>query len=225
MTRSILHVCAFIAVNGVLISGCASSQVHTQNDNMPPIVVAADIDHGQVVEKGDEYIIDAPAVAVPASSYGDTYTVRKGDSLSRISQKTGVSEAILVQFNGLRDPNRIYAGQVLSLTGDVRNIERAAPRNRTGMVRELKDNCYVVQAGDSLSEIAAAFKTTVDGIKSANALKGDAIRIGARLKIPASIDSASAEPVIPANESASNAVLKASAIDTNSAGMISAPGI
>ncbi|MGY8615268.1 N-acetylmuramoyl-L-alanine amidase [Bacillus velezensis] len=48
---------------------------------------------------------------------GATYTVKKGDALSIIAQKTGVSMATLQRLNGIKDPNFIKVGQVLKLTG------------------------------------------------------------------------------------------------------------
>ena len=43
---------------------------------------------------------------------------------------------------------------------------------------------YTVQSGDTLSLIAAAFKTTVPKIREMNNLKGDNIRVGQKLKLP-----------------------------------------
>ena len=43
---------------------------------------------------------------------------------------------------------------------------------------------YTVQAGDNLSLIATAFKTTVPKIKEMNNLKSDSIRVGQKLKLP-----------------------------------------
>ncbi|QYG88363.1 N-acetylmuramoyl-L-alanine amidase [Bacillus atrophaeus] len=48
---------------------------------------------------------------------GSTYTVKKGDTLSEIAQKTGVSMAKLQSYNGIKDPNKISVGQVLKLKG------------------------------------------------------------------------------------------------------------
>jgi lysozyme len=42
-----------------------------------------------------------------------TYVVQRGDRLSRIAQRYGISMSVLAQVNGISDPNRIYAGQVL----------------------------------------------------------------------------------------------------------------
>ncbi|AME07506.1 hypothetical protein AUL54_14735 [Bacillus sp. SDLI1] len=48
---------------------------------------------------------------------GATYTVKKGDALSVVAQKTGVSMATLQRLNGIKDPNLIKVGQVLKLKG------------------------------------------------------------------------------------------------------------
>ena len=48
----------------------------------------------------------------------------------------------------------------------------------------VKDITYVVQPGDTLSEIAAKYNITVKALKDFNRLKNDMIRIGQELKIP-----------------------------------------
>ncbi|HEO2443806.1 TPA: LysM peptidoglycan-binding domain-containing protein [Streptococcus agalactiae] len=45
-----------------------------------------------------------------------TYTVKKGDTLSEIAQKEGISMATLQKLNGIKNPNVIKVGQVLKLT-------------------------------------------------------------------------------------------------------------
>ncbi|MFP7377725.1 N-acetylmuramoyl-L-alanine amidase [Bacillus paralicheniformis] len=55
----------------------------------------------------------------PASKpSGATYTVKKGDTLSEIAVKTGVSVAKLQSYNDIKNPNKIMVGQVLNLTGN-----------------------------------------------------------------------------------------------------------
>jgi len=54
--------------------------------------------------------------AAPKQS-GTTYTVKKGDTLSEIAVKTGVSMSKLQSYNGIKNPNKIMVGQVLKLTG------------------------------------------------------------------------------------------------------------
>lgn len=48
---------------------------------------------------------------------GKTYTVVKGDTLSKIAQKYGTTVDTLAQLNGIKDPNLIVVGQVLKLPG------------------------------------------------------------------------------------------------------------
>lgn len=50
----------------------------------------------------------------PAPS-GQTYTVRRGDTLSAIALRYGVSAWSLAQVNGIRNPSLIYVGQVLRI--------------------------------------------------------------------------------------------------------------
>lgn len=48
-----------------------------------------------------------------------TYTVKKGDTLSGIAAKYGVTVNRIVEANGIKNPNLIYAGQVLKIpTGE-----------------------------------------------------------------------------------------------------------
>jgi murein DD-endopeptidase MepM/ murein hydrolase activator NlpD len=54
------------------------------------------------------------APAVPASVSG-TYTVVKGDNLTRIASRNGTTVAELVRINGIKNPNLIKVGQVIKL--------------------------------------------------------------------------------------------------------------
>lgn len=49
----------------------------------------------------------------PAAAPARTYTIRSGDTLSGIASKLGVSQSKLQSKNGIKNPNVIYAGQVL----------------------------------------------------------------------------------------------------------------
>ena len=44
-----------------------------------------------------------------------TYTVVRGDTLSGIADRLGISQQELIRLNGIRNPNLIYPGQVLKL--------------------------------------------------------------------------------------------------------------
>lgn len=61
---------------------------------------------------GNRY--NAVQAVVNGGSY-KTYTVRAGDTLSGIAAKYGTTYQRLAQINGIRNPNVIYAGQVLKI--------------------------------------------------------------------------------------------------------------
>lgn len=44
------------------------------------------------------------------------YTVQRGDTLSNIAQRYGVSVQYLVNLNGIRNPNLIYVGQMIKVS-------------------------------------------------------------------------------------------------------------
>lgn len=59
----------------------------------------------------------APA-AEAAGPCGSRYVVQRGDTLYRIARKCGSTVDALAQANQLRNPNRIYVGQVLTIPGE-----------------------------------------------------------------------------------------------------------
>jgi len=56
------------------------------------------------------------AILTGISPGTEVYTVRSGDTLGRIAQRSGVPERELLAHNGLANGNRIYVGQKLRLT-------------------------------------------------------------------------------------------------------------
>ena len=108
--------------------------------------------------------------AYASSSSYQTYTVKSGDTLSGIGSKFGVSYQKIAADNNISNPNLIHPGQVLKIYTD----QSQQPVYET----------YIVKSGDTLSEIAQQFKTTVDKIASDNGIKNvNLITIGQRLKI------------------------------------------
>lgn len=107
------------------------------------------------------------------------YTVKAGDTLSQIASRNGVTTGALASINGISDPNKIWAGQVLQLPTS------SATSNDAAVV-------YVVQPGESLGEIAGKFKTTVSAISALNGITNpNVVYAGTRLRV-------SGEPVATA---------------------------
>lgn len=103
------------------------------------------------------------------------YTVRWGETLSGIGRRLGVAPSSLASANGITNPDRIKAGQVLTVPQG----------NRTVAVGTTSGIFHVVKAGETLATIARRFGTTQSALVSANGLSSpDRIAVGQRLVIP-----------------------------------------
>ena len=108
--------------------------------------------------------------AYASSSSYQTYIVKSGDTLSGIGSKFGVSYQKIAADNNISNPNLIHPGQVLKIYTD----QPQQPVYET----------YIVKSGDTLSEIAQQFRTSVNKIASDNGIKNvNLITVGQRLKI------------------------------------------
>ena len=133
----------------------------------------------------------------PAKHLGATgdYTVAEGDTLSEIADTFGVSVELLAEANGIEDPDFILVGQVLSIPGGDETQTGADPGADTGAVQAQEGETYVVQAGDTLSQIAEHFAVDISVIIDTNGLADpDFIVEGQLLSIPVTV-SAPPRPV------------------------------
>lgn len=114
------------------------------------------------------------AAAHPAEA--GTVTVRRGDTLSAIAERHGVSLQALIEANPqLRDPDVIHVGQRIRLPAAERSV--------------------TVQWGDTLSGIAARFGVSTEALARANGISNpDLIYAGDQLRIPG----AAGTPAAPA---------------------------
>lgn len=101
-----------------------------------------------------------------------THRVRSGESLYTIGKRYGVSVDRLKAANGLRR-NTIRVGQELVI-----------PARSSGGAAASEGKVHRVRSGDTLSEIARRYGTTVSKLRSANGLTSNRLRIGQELKIP-----------------------------------------
>jgi len=150
----------------------------------------------------------------PAEASGSWYTVKSGDTLSRIARAFGVSTSELAKVNNLSNPDRILVGQRLWIpsspsstppASEATAVPSAAPAAGT----ELE---YVVQSGDTLSRIATRFGVSTRALAEANGISDiNLITVGSRLRIPAA---GAAQPTgLPAAETEPQPTKQASAAD------------
>ena len=86
------------------------------NVTVAHIVELNDITNPNLIYPGEKLRITESDVAnlnpIPQNSYS-TYTVRSGDTLSRIARRFGVSVNYIVTANNIQNPNLIFPGQIL----------------------------------------------------------------------------------------------------------------
>lgn len=146
----------------------------------------------------------APAKA-PAKV--QTYTVVKGDSLSKIASKYKVSVADIKKWNNLKT-DLIRIGQKLKLGADTASKPTTAPKPVTKPKQatapkpvtvkpvtipptppaksapvSTSTSTYVVKSGDTLGKIALDFNMSVNDLKKMNNLSSDLIFVGQSLKV------------------------------------------
>ncbi|MGM0777885.1 MAG: LysM peptidoglycan-binding domain-containing protein [Bacillota bacterium] len=128
----------------------------------------------------------AKPAAKPASA--STYTVKSGDSLSKIALQHNMSLKDLMSLNKLSG-HLIFPGQVFKVSkaaGSTVNEEKETSASAPPASSAPSGNSvYVIKSGDTLSGIAAKHKTTVKQLKALNNLNSDLILAGQKLKVAA----------------------------------------
>lgn len=116
-----------------------------------------------------------------------TYTVKSGDTLSGIAERTGQSVSELAQKNGISDINHLSVGQVIE-TDDTS-----------------ESGTYTVKSGDTLSGIAEKYGTTVDRLMQLNHLSSDFLVVGEQIATVGSQEPAQIVQTQPQSTTASSA--------------------
>ncbi len=105
-----------------------------------------------------------------------TYIVQRGNTLSGIASKYGTTVKELVVLNNIKNPNLIFPGEEFKVPIN------GNPTNE--ITYGTKHIVYTVKRGDTLSEIALRFNTTVKEIAEMNHIRNvNLIYIGERLRI------------------------------------------
>lgn len=147
---------------------------------------------GRTITVPDGY--SAPAQnnrSTSGSGVSQTYTVKSGDTLGGIAARFGTSVSVLAARNGIRNPNMIYAGQRLLISGSGGPAPSApAPSGNAGT--------YRVRPGDTLGGIASRFGTSVSTLASLNGISNpNMIYAGQTLRLPGGSSNPGPAPVTP----------------------------
>ena len=163
------------------------------------------------IDFGVAFAADSTDSALQGQAQAPTsYQVRKGDSLSSIARRNGVSVAALASANNIRNVQLIVVGQWLvipspALVGSplvaptlvpaavpapsAVEIVPAAGPTATPVI-------YVLKRGDNLGAVARKYKVTVSALAAANGIRNpNRVTVGLRLVIPSAVVPASATTV------------------------------
>ncbi|MFB2862435.1 N-acetylmuramoyl-L-alanine amidase [Aeromonas sp. MdU4] len=131
------------------------------------------------------YSAAAQESGAPVSSVGDydksrmlRHVVQRGESLSRLAEKHGVTQATLVEINQLRSRD-IQIGQTIYIPQQGQSS--AAPARSDDKSQMSR---HVVQRGESLSRLAEKYGVSQARLAEINKLKSREIQIGQVLYIP-----------------------------------------
>lgn len=121
------------------------------------------------------------------------HKVRKGETLSAVAKKYGVTVASLREANGIGKKKGLYVGQILTVpvplgkgSSAQKNITVAEknPNPAQKPIVKTSPNRYLVKDGDTLWEIASAYGTSIAELKRANDLNSNTVYAGRWLRIP-----------------------------------------
>lgn len=108
------------------------------------------------------------------------HMIRKGETVSTIARKYGVSQYAIFEANNLSRRSKIYAGK--SLIVPVPNDQAYSRRTKSDYKAD--GNIYVVRSGDTVWDIARAFGTSAEKIRRLNNLdRWSRIYVGQKLVI------------------------------------------
>jgi LysM repeat protein len=138
------------------------------------------------LEVGTVLILPATVQEVRPTTPHQEYVVRPGDSLGVIAKSFGLTLVDLMVANYIGNPNAIYVGQELVIPEPEAEAEAAA----TPVARRIGPErsgyyYYTVQPGDTLSELAQQFDSTLLALLDYNGLpNAETVYRGLELRVP-----------------------------------------
>lgn len=150
-----------------------------------------------------------PVEVKPIEPEYTVYIVQRGDYLAKISKRYNIKVDAIRNLNNLKG-DVIKIGQKLKLPGKVEVGEQKEPAKVSAKVQSKPAKAfapytgatkeYVVKSGDTLGAIAYGNGINIRQLKQLNNLSSDMLKIGQKLKVPASkaapaVNTAKTDPV------------------------------
>lgn len=192
-------------LTAMLIQGC-KRETETADNSTPPTdtnAMAGVDTNATSMEASNPPVMppvetNPPIVAPtpPPEPATTEYVVVKGDTLGKIAKSQGVSLKALEAANPTVQPTKLKVGQKLEIPASTSETTSSTTSTSSTGVGESSEEIYTVKSGDTLTKIAKHYGTTIKAIESENNLSTTKIKVGQKLKIPAS--SADGVPAVSA---------------------------
>ncbi|MFT9288681.1 LysM peptidoglycan-binding domain-containing protein, partial [Liquorilactobacillus nagelii] len=109
-----------------------------------------------------------------------SYTIKSGDTLYQIAIANGLSVSQLASLNNISNPNEVYVGQVLKLSGSSTSGTTTTSSSSSATTTS---GSYTVKAGDTLYEIALEHGMSYSQLAALNSISNaNEIYVGQTLK-------------------------------------------
>ncbi|MBI1318110.1 MAG: LysM peptidoglycan-binding domain-containing protein [Candidatus Hydrogenedens sp.] len=141
-----------------------------------------------------------------------THRVKRGDTVSKIASRYGVSQSDLMRVNHIRSPRELQIGKTLRIPGgsapaQEEMLAKGGPSTSVDHQPTRTASTYRVKRGDTLYAIAQENRVPLDSLLEWNSLaKSDSLQVGQELKLyPASdaVSSMMASHTAPASSTSS----------------------
>ncbi|MFT8608315.1 LysM peptidoglycan-binding domain-containing protein, partial [Liquorilactobacillus nagelii] len=108
-----------------------------------------------------------------------SYTIKSGDTLYQIAIANGLSVSQLASLNNISDPNEVYVGQVLKLSGS----SSSSKTTTSSSSKSTNSSSYTIKSGDTLYEIALEHGMSYSQLAALNNISNaNEIYVGQTLK-------------------------------------------
>ncbi len=113
------------------------------------------------------------------------HQIHRGETVSTIAARYGVSQYAILEANNLSRRSTIYAGRTLIVPVPLDREYGSSGGSYDKSSYTTRNSIYTVRAGDTMWDIAKAFGTSVDAIRRINYIeRSSRIYVGQKLKIP-----------------------------------------
>lgn len=131
------------------------------------------------IKIGQKLTVSGTATPSPTATKQTVHTVAKGDTLSVLSRKYGVTIAQIQQWNKLNG-TIIKIGQKLVVSGETSTTAPPITSSQTSQAK-----VHTVAKGDTLSALSRKYGVTVAQIQQWNKLSNTTIKVGQKLIVSA----------------------------------------